>query len=201
MTRLRCFSALLALVCAAAPVAAGSATRGLAEALRSHGRAEATLAWSAPGPPGAPARTLRGALALQSGLARLDVPATRESITLRADGGEWSQPGLGQFLLLTPRHAVAAMRWWRVLAGAEEANERALARGRWRLVLPATPWAAADSAEVTLDARGLPASLVLGDGVGGTTTYRVSGWRFSAARGAGAFRLRPPPGVEPVELP
>jgi hypothetical protein len=29
----------------------------------------------------------------------------------------------------------------------------------------------------------------------------LSGWRFTHAKGAGAFRLTAPPGVETVELP
>jgi hypothetical protein len=59
---------------------------------------------------------------------------------------------------------------------------------------------AVDSAEVRLDPRGLPASLVLGEGED-RQVYRLSGWRFSKTRGARDFRIVAPPGVETVDLP
>ena len=102
---------------------------------------------------------------------------------------------------LTPRHAVAAIRWWRLLAGAGGASERRLGPGRYRLLVPATPAADADSADVWLDPRGLPERLLLADGMGGQSSYRLSGWRFTRAKGGAAFRLEVPPGVETVELP
>lgn len=191
-----------ALVAEAARAAPLESTRALAGGLARSGRAEATLSWSVPGPPGGAPNTLRGTLALERpDLARLDVAATGERITLRADGGEWSQPRLKQFLLLTPRHSVAAMRWWRVMAGAGGATERRIGGGHFRLLVPATPAAAADSADVWLDARGLPARLMLADGMGGALSYRLTGWRFTRAEGGASFRLTAPPGVETVELP
>jgi hypothetical protein len=184
------------------------ATRALAAGLARAGRAEATLSWSVVGPPGSAAHALRGTLAVEPpDLARLDVTGTGERITLRADGGEWLQPELKQYVRLTPRHSVAAMRWWRLMAGSAGAagadgfSERKLGPGHYRLLVPATPAAEADSADVWLDARGLPARLALADGMGGETGYRLAGWRFTRARGIAAFRLTAPPGVETVELP
>lgn len=183
-------------------------TRALASGLARTGRAEATLSWTVAGPPGSAARALRGTLAVEPpDLARLDVTGTGERVTLRADGGEWLQPELKQFVRLTPRHSVAAMRWWRLLAGSTVPagtrgyEERKLSPGHYRLVVPASPAADADSADVWLDAGGLPARLTLADGMGGESGYRLSGWRFTHAKGIAAFRLTAPPGVETVELP
>jgi outer membrane lipoprotein-sorting protein len=190
-----------------ARAAALESTRALASGLARTGRAEATLSWTVVGPPGSPARSMRGTLAVEPpDLARLDVAGSGERVTLRADGGEWLQPELKQFVRLTPRHSVAAMRWWRLLAGSTSAgaggyDERKLAPGHYRLLVPATPAADADSADVWLDAGGLPARLTLADGMGGESGYRLSGWRFTRAKGATAFRLTAPPGVETVELP
>ena len=206
-TLLACAMVLACATCLAASAQAAplEATRALAANLARAGRAEATLSWSVAGPPGTSPRALRGTLAVEApDLARLDVAGTGERITLRADGGEWSQPELKQFVLLTPRHAVAAMRWWRLMAGstaAAGASERKLGPGHYRLLVPATPAAAADSAEVWLNERGLPARLALADGVGGQSSYRLSGWRFTHAKGVTAFRLTAPPGVETVEMP
>jgi outer membrane lipoprotein-sorting protein len=192
---------------APARAAALESTRALASGLARTGRAEATLSWTVLGPPGSPARSMRGTLAVEPpDLARLDVAGSGERVTLRADGGEWLQPELKQFVRLTPRHSVAAMRWWRLLAGSTSAggggyDERKLAPGHYRLLVPATPAADADSADVWLDAGGLPARLTLADGMGGESGYRLSGWRFTRAKGATAFRLTAPPGVETVELP
>ncbi len=187
-------------------------TRGLVAQLRRSGRAEAVLGWTVAGPPGRAAETRSGRLALEPpSLARLDVQATGESITLRDDGGEWLQPSLKQLVRLSPRHSVAAMRWWRLLAstggggsgagGAAQVKESRLAPRRYRLVVSGDVSSAADSAEVWLNARGLPARLVLADGEGGRQAYRLSGWRFMRARGAPAFRVSLPSGMESVELP
>ncbi len=203
-------AAALAVLALSVAVAAAStaavpleSTRALAAGLARTGRAEATLSWSVPGSPGSTPNALHGRLAVEPpDLARLDVTGTGERITLRSDGGEWFQPGLKQFVRLTPRHALAAMRWWRLLAGAGGAGggggatERRLGPGR-----SAMPAAEADSADVWLDSRGLPARLVLADGMGGQSSYRLAGWRFARAKGGAAFRLEVPPGVETVELP
>lgn len=205
---------LAVLLCGAAPAPARAleATRALSAGLARTGRAEATLSWSVPAPPGRAAAALRGVLAIEPPeLARLDIAATGERITLRADGGEWLQPQLQQFVKLDVRHSVAAMRWWRLLAGVKPAagartavapcEERRHGAGHYRLVVPATPWAEADSADVWLDARGLPNRLELADGMGGRSVYRMSGWRFVRAKGVSAFKLIAPPGVETVEMP
>lgn len=214
---------LLLAVAGAMPAHALESTRALAAGLARTGRAEATLSWSVVGPPGSSAGAMRGVLAVEPpALARLDIAATGERITLREDGGEWLQPRLQQFVKLDARHSVAAMRWWRLFAGSAPARgaagtppkgaadgaaravafaETKLGPAHYRLVIPATPWAGADSADVWLDARGLPGRLELADGMGGHTTYRLSAWRFVRARGMAAFRLTAPPGVETVELP
>ena len=197
----------LALACAAGPrptaaAPALEATRALVAGLGRGGRAEVTLRWSVAGGPGAAPRRMRGTLAIEPpDRARLEVPATGERITLRADGGEWLQPSLHQMMLLKSRHSVAAMRWWRLLAGGEGASEYRLATRRYRLLIPARAGLAADSAEVTLEANGLPAKLELDDGAGGLQSYELSAWRFTNARGAAAFRIAAPAGTETVELP
>lgn len=204
---------LCALVLSGArPAQALESTRALAAGLQRAGRAEATLVWSVMGPPGSASRALRGLLAVEPpSRARLDIAATGERITLREDGGEWLQPQLQQFVKLTPRHSVAAMRWWRLFAGAgsrpaarpdaASPAEKRIGRAHYRLVLPATSSAEADSAEIWLDSRGLPNRLELADGMGGRSGYRLTGWRFVRSRGEAAFRLTAPPGVETVELP
>jgi hypothetical protein len=95
---------------------------------------------------------------------------------------------------LSPEHSGAAMQWWRLLAGGGAARERRLGRGGYRLIVG--EGAEADSAEVWLDARGLPARLVLGD-----ASYVLRNWRFTRARGVSAFRIAVPAGIEVVELP
>lgn len=193
-------TALAAASAAAAP--ALESTRALLAGLGKLGRAEATVSWGVSGPPGGAERRLSGGLALEPpDLARLDVKGNGERITLRGDGGEWSQPAMKQFLRFTPRHSVAAMRWWRLFVSGRGASERRLAPRRYRLTIEGTPSAAADSADVWLDAAGLPSRLELPDGMGGHQVYRLSNWRFTRAKGAAAFRLEPPAGVEVVEMP
>jgi outer membrane lipoprotein-sorting protein len=176
-------------------------TRALAAGLHRTGRAEVTLAWDMAGADGA-AQSMRGALAVEPpDRARLDVAHTGERITLRADGGEWLQPSVHQLMILKPRHSVGAMRWWRLLAGGAGATEKKLAAGRYRLVVAATPASDADSAEVSLGSGGLPERLELDDGSGSRMIYRLTGWKFTPARGAAAFRITAPPGTETIELP
>jgi len=201
--RVACITTLLLVAVAAhaGPVRAATleSSRALVDQLRRAGRAETTLDWTIMGAMGEPAPQ-RGQLALEPpSFARLDVPRTGERVTLRPDGGEWLQPQLHQMIRLSPKHAGAAMRWWRLLAGGEGASERRLGTGRYRLVVGAgTP--SADSAEVTLDSRGLPSRLRLGEGED-AQEYRLSGWRFVKARGERDFRLSAPAGVEVVEMP
>jgi len=170
--------------------------------LKRTGRAEVTLAWEVANVSGGPPQRMKGALAVEPpDRARLDVAGTGERITLREDGGEWFQPKVHQLMLLKPRHSVGAMRWWRLLAGGSGATERKLGDKRYRLLVAATPTADADSADVSLGAGGLPDRLELDDGAGGHLVYRLSGWKFTPARGATAFRISAPPGTETVELP
>ena len=188
----------------AGTVAAGAleSTRALAAGLKRTGRAEVTLAWEVAGMTGGAPQRMRGALAVEPpDLARLDVAGTGERITLREDGGEWLQPAVHQLVILKPRHSVGAMRWWRLLAGGTGASERKLGAGRYRLVVASSPTADADSADVSLGSGGLPERLELDDGAGGHLVYRLSGWKFTPARGATAFRIVAPPGTETVELP
>jgi outer membrane lipoprotein-sorting protein len=188
----------------AAPGAASTleSTRALTAGLKRTGRAEVTLGWDVAGVTGGPPQRVRGALAVEPpDRARLDVAGTGERITLREDGGEWLQPSVHQLVILKPRHSVGAMRWWRLLAGGTGATERKLGTGRYRLLVAATPTSDADSADVSLGAGGLPERLELDDGAGGHQVYRLSGWKFTSARGAAAFRISAPPGTETVELP
>jgi len=186
----------------ASPANALESTRALAAGLKRTGRAEVTLAWEVAGMTGGAPQRMRGALAVEPpDLARLDVAGTGERITLREDGGEWLQPAVHQLVILKPRHSVGAMRWWRLLAGGTGASERKLGTGRYRLVVVRSPTADADSADVSLGAGGLPDRLELDDGAGGHLVYRLTGWKFTPARGAAAFRIVAPPGTETVELP
>ena len=188
---------MLAFPANAAPL---EASRGLVRSLAARGRAEATLRYAVASSPGAAPRSVHATLALEPpDRARLDVPGTGEKITLRGDGGEWLQPSMKQVVKLRPRHAVAALQWWRVLLGdGAGVRERRLAQGGYRLVTTAGH---ADSADVWLDTRGLPARLELPDGTGGRAVYRLSGWRFARARGEPAFHLATPAGFVPVDMP
>jgi len=184
------------------PAGVLESTRALLAGIQRTGRAEVTLDWDVAGLAGGSPQKMRGALAVEPpDRARLDVAHTGERITLRADGGEWLQPAVHQLMILKPRHSVGAMSWWRVLAGGSGATERKLAAGRYRLVVAGTPTSDADSADVSLGAGGLPARLELDNGTGSRTVYRLSGWKFTPARGASAFRITAPPGTETVELP
>ncbi|MEO5987799.1 MAG: hypothetical protein ABIU54_10575 [Candidatus Eisenbacteria bacterium] len=188
---------IFALPAKAAPL---EASRALLRALARQGHAQATLRYSvASGPGGAP-RDVQATLAVEPpDRARLDVPATGERITLRRDGGEWLQPSMKQVVQLRSRHAVAALQWWRVLLGdGAGVRERRLPRGGFRLVNTLGP---ADSADVWLDRKGMPARLELPDGSGGHAAYRLTGWRFTRVRGEAAFHLATPPGYVLVDMP
>lgn len=203
MSAVRAFALYVALALGAASARAESPASGaaLVRSLRGAGRAEATLRFVTPSLPGRPVRTVHAILALEwPDRARMDVGATGERIVLRADGGEWLQPATRQLLVFKPGQAAAALGWWSVLLGRDPlARERRVGGGRWRLERgsPGTPDTVA---EVTLDARGLPARLVLGEGEE-AVTYRLSGWHFGSARGGAGFHLTAPAGWEVVELP
>ena len=172
----------------------------LAKQLRAAGRAQVTLRYALPGDPGDAPREVRGTLALEPpDRVRLDVTGTGERLVARGDGGEWLQPSTRQLLRFGPRHVSPAFRWWRVLLGdAGAVRERRVGEGRYVLVMKDEA-GAADSATVWLDSGGLPSRLDVGDGEGGS--YRLSGWKFLAARGAAGFRLAAPAGYETIDLP
>lgn len=195
----------LALACAGAgpalATAAGlQASAALARELGAGRRAEATLRWDMPGAPGARPRTVSGTLALEApDRVRLDLAGTGERLAARADGGEWLQPATKQLLRFGARHASPAIRWWRVLLGdARGVRERRVSAQRYVLV-QSDEAGLADSATVTLDARGLPVRLELPGA--GTPAYRLSSWRFTRARGPSGFRLAAPAGYEQIDLP
>ena len=188
-----------------AAVALGSApprsSRALLDGLRRTGRLEVTLAREA-GPEQKGMPELRGTLALEPpDCARLDVRGG-ESITVRAEGGEWVQPSLRQMIRLGPESAGNALVWWRVMLDPKGSRivERALDAKRFLLVRTAAGASGPDSAWVTLGAGGLPQRLEISDGEGGRVGYRLQAWRFTARRGRAAFRLSAPRGFEVVDL-
>jgi len=199
--------ALASILLAAAPRAARgddlrAATHVLIERLRKAGRAEATLERSMPDPIAGKTIRVRGLLALEPpDRASLYFPSTRERVTLRADGGEWIQPELRQLLRLGPERAAAARRWWEVLLAANADRFSARRIGVSRFVLAAREGAAADSVWLELDRRGLPSRLELAEDADQRTVYRLSGWRFSRARGRASFTLDPPAGYTVVQVP
>ncbi len=197
-------STLLALALAApAPHAAPlRAATALARAIGTGGRAEASLRYAVPTATGA-TRAVHATLALEPpDRARIDVTATGEKLVARSDGGEWLQPSTRQLIRFAARQSAGALRWWRVLLGAEgSARERKVGEGRWVVTLLGERGAPVDSAEVWLDPRGLPSRLVVPAGDPEASVYRLSGWRFGRARGATAFRLTAPRGVEVVDAP
>lgn len=204
----RAAALLLALVLGAA-VAAGAgvarlqSTRGLLARLGAAGRAEAAVETVVEDVLGGHPRTVRGRLALElPHRARLDFPE-HESLTLREDGGDWLQPRTRQLLRSGPESAEAAMRWSAVLleSGAEDIRERPLAGGGFELSRAGPDSARGERQRVWLGAGGVPARLEIVTSGGERRTYRLSGWRFSRARGREAFVLRAPAGFEVVDLP
>jgi hypothetical protein len=152
--------------------------------------------------PNADSEELRGTLALEPpDCARLDVRGG-ESITMRAEGGEWLQPALKQMLRLGPESAGNALVWWRVMLDPKGSGivERPLGPGRFLLVRMAASESGEDSAWVTLGAHGLPSRLEISAGEDGRVAYRLGAWRFTARRGRAAFRLSAPSGFEVVDL-
>ena len=194
----------LTILAAAAP---GSTTlrssRALLDGLGRTGRLEVTLTREA-GAERQGMPELRGTLALEPpDCARLDVRGG-ESITVRAEGGEWLQPALRQVIRLGPESAGNALVWWRVMLDPKGTGivERALDAKRFLLVRTGEGAAASgpDSAWVTLGAKGLPNRLEISDGEGGRVGYRLGAWRFTPRRGRAAFRLSAPGGFEVVDL-
>ena len=194
----------LALAWASAPAAAtpGSALAPFFQRLRAHGRADARLVREIEGVPGAKA-PIPGHVTLEPpDRARLDFDQTGERVTMRSDGGEWLQPRLRQCVKLGPARARAALAWWDLLLGLDRDafTERVLAAHRV-LIVRSSEGLAADSAWISLDSAGLPTRIEVQPEGGLRETYRLSGWRFAAARGRADFVIRPPADFEVVDLP
>ncbi|HTO90915.1 MAG TPA: hypothetical protein VMJ70_07275 [Candidatus Sulfotelmatobacter sp.] len=191
------------MACAAANAPIPASARALAAKLGGGHRAEADVAYALPDPLGGPARSIRGRLALESpDRVRLDFATTGESVTLRADGGEWLQPANRQLVRIPADRALAVLSWGRTLLPTSGASfrEDSLAPRRFRL----TPLAAeAQGMEVLveLDAHGLPRQLTVLAPDSSRTAYHLSNWRFVAARGRTAYALSAPPGFDVVDLP
>ena len=194
---------LLAPAATGAKVTRLQSTRGLLARLGAAGRAEAAVETTVEDLLGGRPRTVRGRLALElPHRARLDFPG-HESLTLREDGGDWLQPRTRQLLRSGPESAEAAMRWSAVLleSGAEDIREHSMSGGGFELSRVGADSARGERQRVWLGADGYPARLEIVTSAGERRAYRLSGWRFSRARGREAFVLRAPPGYEVVDLP
>jgi hypothetical protein len=198
------FATLLVAAALAAP-AAGADLRASAALLRSlerSGRAEATLRFERPDATGGQ-RVVHATLALEPPVrARLDVLSSGEKIVARGDGGEWLQPATKQLLRFRAEQAAPALHWWRVLiAHDRSAREREVEPAHFVLTLLDQHAMPQDSADVWLDAHGLPSRLRVPAGDPEGALYRLANWRFSRARGEAVFRLAAPSGYETVDLP
>ncbi|HEY6866938.1 MAG TPA: hypothetical protein VI792_06760 [Candidatus Eisenbacteria bacterium] len=202
--------ALLGLACALAmgaaparPAAPFQSTKVLLTRLRASGRAEAAIETTVEDLLGGPPRRVRGRLALElPHFARLDFE-DGERLTLREDGGDWLQPRTRQLLRSGPRSAEAAMRWSALLleSGTGAFRERDLGGGGFELSPAGADSVAGERQRVWLDAKGLPARLEVGSPGANGRVYRLSGWRFTRAKGRAAFVLEAPKGIEVVDLP
>ncbi len=201
--------AALALAALAGGVAAASrggtgglvVARALLARLAGGRRAEATLRITRADPLTGRPVTTRGKLALElPGLARLDL-AGGESLTLRADGGDWLQPATRQLIRAGSRSAAGALVWWQVFlpAGSAGVRETAIGPREYRL----EPAGAGDGAAqiVRLGGDGLPRRMTVTTASGDTVEFALERWRFAAARGPAGFRLEAPRGYEVVEMP
>jgi len=180
---------------------AGTRLSPFLERLRAAGRAEVRLERRRFDPVEGAERVTRGRAALEPpAFARLDF-AGGESVTLRSDGGEWLEPALRQLVQLGPDRARGALGWCDLLLDDRSGaiTRRDLADGR--LLWVRNEADAADSAWITLDTRGQPASLAYREGLGEIERVQLSHWTFARARGRGAFVLAAPSGYEVVELP
>ncbi len=179
-------------------------TAPLLARLSASGRAEVRIERRQTDPLTGTRRVSRARLALEPpDRARLEFGRGGERVTLRADGGEWLQPELRQMIVLDPERARRALRWSALLLDREgpRAREEPLSGDRYLVTLREGSGPEADSVWVWLGPDRLPARLVLDEGDGARTEYRLSGWRFLAARGRAAFVLEAPPGYEVVRLP
>jgi len=179
-------------------------TRALVERLRATGRADAGVTVTLPDPLGGPHRKRLGRIALERpDRVRLDFPETGERIALRADGGEWIQPGLRQMVRLAPEQAgMAAWLWEVFLKGDGSAfAERAIGERTFSLAPRAPDTGLPEGIVMRLDRFGLPAELEFEETDGVHIRYRFERWRFGKPRGAKAFTLTAPRGYEIVDLP
>ena len=208
----------LLLALAAGPAAVGAADRGesltpttavsplitaraMSRALAGGRAGEATVSYRIADMGGTP-RTVTGRVRVESpDRVRLDFTTTGEKITLRSDGGEWLQPATKQLIRIPAERASGALRWWRVLLPGSGASfhEDSLGDRRYRLTSRDVPGGITVTAR--LDARGLPAELMVEGMQEEPVTYRLSGWRFGAGHGAASYHLTAPPGYETVDLP
>jgi len=190
---------MIACTCA---LAAGTPTssKALSSRLAKSGRGEARFTEVMADPLGGSPRQRSGKVALETGQrVRLDYGTGGEALTLRPDGGEWLQPDLGQMIRLGPAGSEVT-RIWQLLVGGGGSGlvERPRGTRRWTLI-PAPGDAVADSAHVDLDTAGLPTRLAVFIGEEQAMEYRFQSWKFSAARGRGAFVLTPKAGMQVIE--
>ncbi len=189
---------------AAEPAAAAvpTAARALVRKLHATGRAEAALTRRFVDPIRDTTVVVHGRLVLEPpDRARLEFDETGERITLRADGGEWLQPRLGQLMRFDAQHASAALRWWTLFGAGARAGvtERRAGERTWVVTMPGAG-VAGDSARVTLGRDGLPARIVIAEAGGAPVEYDLARWRFTRPRGRGAFVIRPSAGIEVFDL-
>jgi outer membrane lipoprotein-sorting protein len=165
------------------------------------GRAEVQLERRETDPLTGKLRTAKGQLALEPpAFARIDFAPSGEQVAVREDGGEWIQPGLEQMIRIPGERLAGVLRWWRLFAGADADRFHARKTGeRHYVVWPKE--SPADSARIRLGKSGLPYELEIDEGLASATVYRLSGWKFVAARGRPAFVLTAPEGYEVVDLP
>lgn len=180
------------------------ATRTLVRRLKSSGRAQATLERTIVDPLSGEPESVTGQLVLElPDRASLLFRDTGEHVTMRSDGGEWLQPQLGQMIVLGPKRAAIARRWWRVMLpdSDERVDSRRLGPGRFLLVVTEPDGSFSDSAWVQLDEKGLPSRLEISEDYEARTLYRFEKWRFSRPKGRAAFVLEAPVDFEVVRFP
>jgi hypothetical protein len=95
------------------------------------------------------------------------------------------------------------LRWSLVLldAGSGDFRERALGGRSFELSPAGADSLQGERQRVWLGPDGLPTRLEIATPGGAPRSYRLSGWRFTRARGRSAFVLSAPTGFETVDLP
>lgn len=178
------------------------ATRALARQLTAAGRGEAALTLVREDPMMGRTETFKGTLALElPDRVRVEFPETGERIAVRGEGGEWLQPAARQMIRLRPEQAGVASWLWDLFlhGGRGRFTERESGRGRYALTFRHEGDALPETLIVTVDARGLPLTMEVRDPGLGRSSYRFANWRFTRARGAAAFVIRPPRGYTVLE--